>query len=86
VGHETTSSPNRRLVPLEASAPEDGPRMPPPSPLETSRGTVVLVAPQGSSGRWEGAEPRAVDVIEEFPCVDVTEGVPVLGHQTAALL
>src|SRR5918996_4321945 len=42
VGHETPSSANRWLVPLEASAPEDSPSMPSPSPLETTRGTVIL--------------------------------------------
>src|SRR5918996_5478557 len=41
VGHETPSSANRWLVPLEASAPEDSPSMPSPSPLETTRGTVI---------------------------------------------
>src|SRR5918996_2131893 len=65
VGHETTSSPNRRLVPLEASAPEYGPSMPPPSPLETSRGTVVLGmeearTPAGNfdSDRWNATLDR----------------------------
>src|ERR687892_2360464 len=42
VGHETPSSANRWLVPLEASAPEDSPSMPSPSPLETTRGTVII--------------------------------------------
>src|ERR671918_968918 len=48
VGHETPSSANRWLVPLEASAPEDSPSMPSPSPLETTRGTVILKAGLGS--------------------------------------
>src|SRR5918996_5315751 len=47
VGHETPSSANRWLVPLEASAPEDSPSMPSPSPLETTRGTVIVVDNQG---------------------------------------
>jgi hypothetical protein len=42
MGRETTSRANRWLVPLEAPAPEDGPSMPPSSPHETKRGTVVL--------------------------------------------
>jgi hypothetical protein len=42
VGHKTDARINRGLVPLEASASEDGPSMPPPSPLETLRGTVIL--------------------------------------------
>src|ERR687892_2846371 len=46
VGHETPSSANRWLVPLEASAPEDSPSMPSPSPLETTRGTVIFTALQ----------------------------------------
>ena len=42
VGHQPASSTNRWLVPLAATTPEDGPIMPPPSPLETPRGTVIV--------------------------------------------
>ena len=42
VGDRSTGRAGHRLVPLAASAPEDGPVMPPPSPFETTKGTVIL--------------------------------------------
>ena len=77
VVHRSSDRKSAGLVPLAAPASENGPALPPPSPLETTKGTVLLEGQLKSrSYETQSGETRfSLDVsVSEIQFLEKSEG------------